>query len=242
VVRKIKFWSLLFATLKVFSLHNLFFSFLLIILFGACGDVGGQNNSPDKKEFEKKTVQSDSVCPPEGSAQSERIKALNRLKNRTQFPEEKDFDKMVSFERIVEPGYDKARWDFNKAARIKGYVYDVKPGGTETCNCKAREKELKDTHIEIVLDPMDETKSKRFIIEVTPRMRNIMKRKGLNWTTSALRDKFLGRWVEIEGWMFFDEEHANSSENTNPGKENNWRATAWEIHPVTKLEVINRPR
>jgi hypothetical protein len=41
--------------------------------------------------------------------------------------------------------------------------------------------------------------------------------------------------------MLFDVEHQNASENTAPGRERNWRATAWEIHPITSIEVVQRP-
>jgi hypothetical protein len=38
--------------------------------------------------------------------------------------------------------------------------------------------------------------------------------------------------------MYFDVGHAEESENIFPGKPENWRASAWEIHPVTKITVI----
>ena len=121
-----------------------------------------------------------------------------------------------------------------------GYVYEVKNGGAETCNCK--DPNVKDTHIEILLDPMQNEKMYRVVAEITPRMRKLMLAKGIDWSTKTLRDKILGRWVKFEGWLFFDEEHANAAENTAPGRERNWRATAWEIHPITNMEVTVRPR
>ena len=39
-----------------------------------------------------------------------------------------------------------------------------------------------------------------------------------------------------------DGEHADEAENTRPGRARNWRATAWEVHPVTGIEVTARPR
>ena len=210
------------------------------MLFANCA---GQN-SGDSQNVKKKYnfTNPDSVCPPEGNAQDQRKLESNKLKNRNQFPEEKIFDTNITLEKILQPGNDKLRWNNNIAVRITGYVYEVKHGGPESCNCKAKNNYFHDTHIEIILDPMNEAKSKRFIVEVTPRLRDIMRKQGINWSTKSLRDKFLGRWVQIEGWMFFDEEHADESENTNPGREKNWRATSWEIHPVTKMEVIERPR
>ena len=96
--------------------------------------------------------------------------------------------------------------------------------------------------MELVLDPMHSDGSARMIVEVTPRWRYIMRERGADWSTRALRDQFLGRWVRVRGWMLFDTEHRAESENTVPGRAANWRATAWEIHPVTSMEVVARPR
>ena len=65
--------------------------------------------------------------------------------------------------------------------------------------------------------------------------------KGWICPTRALRDRLLGRWIKVRGAMLFDVEHQNASENTAPGRERNWRATAWEIHPITSIEVVQRP-
>ena len=143
---------------------------------------------------------------------------------------------------MLKPGDDTKRWSNHKAAKITGYVYDVKPGGVETCNCKAKDPDLRDTHIELLANPMNDAKLQRVIVEITPRMRDFMKIKNENWSTKSLRDKLLGRWVCFSGWLLFDAEHDNQSENTNPGRDRNWRATAWEIHPVTKIEIVNKPK
>jgi hypothetical protein len=49
------------------------------------------------------------------------------------------------------------------------------------------------------------------------------------------------KWVEITGWLLFDFEHVPEAENTNPGGAKNWRATCWEIHPVTSIRVLDSP-
>jgi hypothetical protein len=181
-------------------------------------------------------------CPPEGDAVSEKAIELNKFKSRFLAPQPEDFADGISLSKILEPGNDRDRWSASKAARIQGYIYDVKPGGVETCNCKEREEQDRDTHIEMVADPMQTGKTYRMIVEVTPRMRDIMSRKGEDWSTRTLRDRYLGRWVEVEGWLLFDDEHEMNAENTNPGRPRNWRATAWEIHPITSIKVIDRPR
>ncbi|MFN5458721.1 MAG: hypothetical protein ACK5AY_02310 [Bacteroidota bacterium] len=179
-------------------------------------------------------------CPPEGNAKPERVRKLNKFKNRTNFPKENDFNLNITLKEILKPGNDENRWKNNDAARIVGYVYDVKPGGIETTNCKSKDKSLRDTHIEIVLNPMSAKQNEVMIVEITPRIRAIMKNRGEDWSTSMVRSKFLGRWVEFEGWMLFDLEHDNMAENTRPGNPKNWRATGWEIHPVTSMKVTNR--
>ncbi len=181
-------------------------------------------------------------CPPEGNAQSETVRQLNRLKNRSNFPLDKDFDTTISLEKILAPGNDVDRWNSDKAIMVTGYVADVKIGGVETCNCKAKGPEHRDTHIELVIDPMNFVDNQKMIVEVTPRMRKLMSDKNEDWSTRTLRDKILGRWIKVKGWMLFDFEHQMQAENTNPGNPKNWRGTSWEIHPVTSIEVVNRPR
>jgi hypothetical protein len=39
----------------------------------------------------------------------------------------------------------------------------------------------------------------------------------------------------------FDFEHVHEAENTNPGGVRNWRATCWEIHPVTGFKILGGP-
>lgn len=180
-------------------------------------------------------------CPPEGTAKTTRLAELNRLKNRANFATQADIDTAITLKKMLVPGNDEKRWNKTKAAKITGYVCDVKPGGIETCNCKTKEIDERDTHIELLADPMHDNKMLRMVVEVTPRMRLQVKEQGLDWSTKTLRDKLLGRWVSFTGWLLFDEEHANQAENTKPGREKNWRATAWEIHPVTKIEIVNKP-
>ena len=50
--------------------------------------------------------------------------------------------------------------------------------------------------------------------------------------------KLRGRKVTFTGWLFFDAQHSPSARNTNPRGTHNWRATCWEIHPVTEMAVL----
>ena len=205
-----------------------------------------QQEPEETESVEQGTAQDapigDIDCPLEGSAREERLRDLNKLKNRTSFPDIQDFDISVTLEKMLAPGDDHDRFTTDKSAEITGYVADVKVGGIETCNCKAKDPEHRDTHIELVINPMNYVNTQKVIVEVTPRMRNIMKAKGIDWSTRGLRDKILGRWIKVKGWMLFDFEHEHQAENTNPGGDRNWRNTCWELHPVTDMQVTDRPR
>ena len=178
-------------------------------------------------------------CGPEGTAQSNAGKALNQHKDRWHLPEDSDIDPDVSLAAMLAPGKDVKRFDQEKAARIRGFVIDVQVGGNhETCNCGATDPDERDTHIPLALAE-GAPGTQQVIVEVTPRLRMLMKDKGKDWRTPALSDQLKGKWVEVTGWLLFDTAHITQAENTNPGNPDNWRATCWEIHPVTDINVLD---
>jgi hypothetical protein len=181
-------------------------------------------------------------CPMAGSATAPRVRTLNELKNRFTAPRPADIDSTVTLAALLRPGDDRARWDERRGATIVGYVHDVKAGGVESVNCRARDLADRDTHIELILDPMRASGPQRVVVEVTPRWRAMVAARGVDWSTRALRRAYLGRWVRVTGWLLFDAEHADAAENTAPGRARNWRATAWEVHPITAIGVVPRPR
>ncbi|MBV9124485.1 MAG: hypothetical protein JO112_14095 [Planctomycetes bacterium] len=186
-------------------------------------------------------VQSDGhKCGMLGDAHSDPEKALNPLKNRFDPPADDDIDGDVSLAAILSPGDDLGRFDDHKAARVAGFVINVKVGGNETCNCHATDPVDRDTHIELGLSKTA-PETQRVIVEVTPRLRAKMEEQGLDWTTEGLRKAIKGKWIEVSGWLLFDTAHINEAENTNPGGDGNWRATCWEVHPITSLKVLAGP-
>jgi hypothetical protein len=171
---------------------------------------------------------------------SEGQKALDRLKNRYHLPDDSDIDPEVSLVAMLAPGRDVNRFDQEKAAKVRGLVLNVKVGGTESCNCGATDPLQRDTHIELGL-AAGAPETQRVIVEVTPRLRLLMKKQDTDWTTPALSKAYKGKWVEVTGWLTFDTAHIKQAENTNPGAKGNWRATCWEIHPVTGIQPLDRP-
>lgn len=178
-------------------------------------------------------------CGAEGNAKPDSVKKLNKKKNRYTIPKNSEYEAKVTLKAMLEPGNDEARWDDTKAAELSGYVISVSDGGAETCNCGARDPFYKDTHIELLLDPKHQDKTNRVIVEVTPRIRKMMQDKQIDWTTQTLKKTILKKWIKVQGWLLFDEEHKAESKNTNPQNANDWRATAWELHPLTSIEIVS---
>lgn len=171
-----------------------------------------------------------------GNTPAESVQALNRLKNRYVAPTASDIDPAITLEALLAPGNDEGRFDPSKGAELVGVVTDVIVGGKETTNCEATDPTYRDTHIRIARTA-DAPETQRVVIEVTPRWRQAMAGAGVDWSTDALKQTLVGKTVRVSGWMLFDAEHVGESENTKPDNPKNWRATAWEIHPITVLEV-----
>jgi hypothetical protein len=174
-------------------------------------------------------------CPQPGCAITPAKRALVRLKNRDAPPKEEDFDRRVTLAALLQSGEDRARWPALKAATIEGYVVAVGDGAIEAANCFSLTR--RDTHIDVALRP-DAPPRERMVLEVTPRLREWARQQGLDWSTLALKRELTGHWCSFEGWLLFDTEHAEESENIAPGRKGNWRATSWELHPVTRLRVV----
>lgn len=182
-------------------------------------------------------------CGMTGNARGKELRQLNRLKNRYNRPMPEDYSRYdVSLGDILEPGDDGKRFTNSAAAQIVGYVRDVKIGGIESCNCNARDARYRDTHIVLVTDPKEKKASRTVIAEVTPRWREVMRKRGIDWSTEGLRKALLHKWVRVRGWMLYDWHYTDEAENTNPGGKKNWRATAWEVHPVISIEILEAPR
>ena len=161
-------------------------------------------------------------------------RTLITLKNRTAIPGAADFDPSVTLERLLQSGDDTRRWSSTNAASIRGYVVAVKRAGIESANRFSLTE--RDAHIEVALR-RDAPPNERMILEITPLLRQWAKARGLDWSTETLHRTLVGRHCRFEGWLLFDTEHVEESENTNPGGRDNWRATAWEIHPITAIAV-----
>ena len=177
----------------------------------------------------------DRYCPPSGLAPTSARRAVHRLKNRTSLPQSNDFDPQVTLQAMLQPGDDENRWNQARAARIEGYVVSVGRAGVELANCYSPCR--RDIHINLALR-MDAPVTEQLVVEVTPNFERWVRSEGLDWSEEALKRTLVGRWCRFEGWLFYDRQHAKESTNTFEQGSDVWRATAWEIHPVTRIEVV----
>jgi hypothetical protein len=174
-------------------------------------------------------------CPDAGIALTSRARYLHRLKNRITFPQATDFDSRVTLDALLQPGDDTGRWSNDHAGRVQGQVLDVGYARPEATNCYSPCR--RDIHI-LIANHNGAAKTEQVVLEVTPNFREWATQQGIDWSAPTLKAQLVGHWCEFEGWLYFDVGHAEESENIHPQRPDNWRATAWEIHPVTKITVI----
>jgi hypothetical protein len=163
-----------------------------------------------------------------------------RLKDRRTAPDDRTIDRAVTLDRLLAPGGDARRFDPARGAEIEAWVVDVKVGGWEGQNCFALDADGRDTHIDLGATPTAPPTA-RVIAEVTPWWRDEVRKRGVVWSTAALRRALVGRRVRVRGWLFYDAHHALELMHADPADtlgHRNWRATAWEIHPATALTVV----
>ena len=184
-----------------------------------------------------------SGTPSPNGSQYQQLLVLNQKKNRSAEPGDADLDSSVTLAALLAHSRDDSRrWNDAKAGEVVGYVLHVKPGGkTETTNCRVGDPVHRDTHIELTVSETDTMENRRVIVEVTPRWRAAEKDAGTDWSTQTLQQTIEGHWVRVRGWLLFDAEHRRQAENTNNGGDKNWRATSWEIHPISRLETVQQP-
>lgn len=176
-------------------------------------------------------------CPPGGDSKAEAYQ--NELKNRV---DTADYYYPVDFQSFLDLTWPKATeatdrdtWSTQDASAIsryegvpisvEGYLAKASESGKESTNCHKLGNDNLDWHLTVTQNP-GEDRSLGIVMEATPRVR-----PNHSWTLAMLQNIVEGKErIRISGWLFFDPEHPNHL-----GK---YRATLWEIHPITKIEVF----
>jgi hypothetical protein len=169
-------------------------------------------------------------CPTKGDSPKTKLQVLDTLKNRTNVSKN---IVTLNLADVLKPGDDTKRYSENTYVSITGYVFLVKYGGSETCNCHATDKTQLDIHIEIVTDMKTGDNTKAMVVEIN----RYIRAKDKNMDIDAVK-ALKGKKVQITGWLFFDEEHKQNAVNTSPKGTNLWRATCWEVHPCMSIKEV----
>ncbi len=206
---------------------------------GGPGQPTPENPNAGLKKSEcitKYTGQAIGNCPEAGCGGDPQ---LNRAKNRAGLAQDQSPRRMTlrqivrledrAREAINESGWRRgdARTIFEElgeaqAVEMKGFLIEADDSGIEACNCYIKGPANNDFHLDIVAHAEHED-DRAVVAEMTPRGRPE------RWRLDALR-QFAAqkKYVRVTGWLMYDTMHPGSSSH---------RATAWEVHPVTKFEV-----
>jgi hypothetical protein len=160
-----------------------------------------------------------------------REQGLNVLKNRGTKPSR--IKRSITLDSLI-AAKEETDLDPNTGVEITAFVAHVKDGEPgESCNCGR--SDLEDVHIEVVGNEADKGNKKKFVIfEISPRLENEL------GDASTLKDQIEGKWVKFTGWLTYDYKHrGNASNRKKTG--NIWRATAWELHPITAWKIVSKP-
>jgi hypothetical protein len=142
---------------------------------------------------------------------------------------------------------------------LTGYLALAYAGPPETTNCSSTD--FHDWHLEVFDEAPDHPPQPGdptpIICEITPRTQNSIYRDGIRVQELAAFFRrpdvtyestgHRAEKVKLTGYLLWDDEHNDNTKDVGATirsiarnrYHNPWRATAWEIHPVIKIERVN---
>jgi hypothetical protein len=141
---------------------------------------------------------------------------------------------------------------------LTAYLGLAYAGPPETCNCSS--VDFHDWHLEIFEEPPDHPPQPGdptpIICEITPRTQNTIFHDGIRIQDLAAFFRrpdmayestgHKAHKIRLTGYPFWDDEHNDTKDVgatirsiSRYRYHNPWRATAWEIHPVIKIELLD---
>jgi uncharacterized protein YgiM (DUF1202 family) len=165
------------------------------------------------------------VCGPKGNATQKKFQDLDSEKNRTDIPT--SYITLTWDQLDALPANNHAHYE-GAPVTVEGYLSSqVKqetsaPG--ESTNCNLLQPDEVDWHIYLTKQPNQAIKN-AVIAETTPRTRPLH-----HWQKSVL-DNVVNKSTKVRfsGWLMYDFQHV--------GEIGVHRASVWEVHPVTKIEM-----
>jgi hypothetical protein len=145
----------------------------------------------------------------------------------------------------------------NQIVSLSGWLVLAYAGPPETTNCAS--PIFHDWHLEIFAEPSDHAPRigdpTPIICEITPRTERAIYRDNVRiqsltgfFRLQDARYKATGhkaKKVRVTGYLLWDDDHNGSADVgstiqyfSSNGFHHPWRSTAWEIHPIIKIEVI----
>jgi hypothetical protein len=167
------------------------------------------------------------VCGATGKTSDSKMITLNSQKNRIDIPEATAY---IAVDWNVLEGLPSTSPDDLQGAPVMvvGYlshrinVEDKAPG--ESTNCNLLNDDEVDWHIYLT-SSRNQAITQAIIVETTPRTRPLH-----TWDKSVLDGLVnTNKQVRISGWLMYDFQHV--------GEIGTQRATVWEVHPITRIEV-----
>ena len=174
-----------------------------------------------------------SPCPNYGDASGDPAKAtFNKKKNR--IIRTSGAPEFLPLRNLLPT---RQRSDFNlywEGAYVytEGILTSAEEQGPESCNCKQAREAAKNGDVHMFLSLVDNAPKKNsLVVEITP----AFKKKYPDYKSLLTKHKK----VRVYGFLFYDYEHEDVAFTTCKHCNNIWRKSCWEIHPITKIELVN---
>jgi len=115
---------------------------------------------------------------------------------------------------------------------IEGFLISFEEEGPESCNCNKATKAKKNGDVHMYLALVKNAPKKNcIVIEITPNF----KKKHPDYQNLFQKNAR----VRVTGYLLYDYLHEANAFTTCTSCNNVWRKTCWEVHPITKLEIIS---
>ena len=212
----------------------------------------GTAKTPDgveRNRLKNRDVASSAGAPPKEMDTAAFLRYVGALDSQTQGKRRKDLSSAQKAD------LDKLE---QQLVTLTGYLVLAYAGPPESTNCGSTD--FHDWHLEVFAERSDHPPQpgdpSPIVCEITPRGQNTIFRDGVRLQSLAafIRAPDLSheptghpaRKIRITGNLLWDDDH-NGTADIGPTilkvaankYHNPWRSTAWEIHPVTKIEVLD---
>ena len=172
---------------------------------------------------------------------SDQHRYLTEQKNRTDIPrryEPLTFAEFLALpaipERYTASEWDTVRAQTQRSVRLEGYIAEVIQAADGATYGRPPDQGDLHVHLRAARQPqcgVGGSRNQQLVTEVTPHFQP----PKTDWSYEALLGLCRRQVrVRISGWLLHDYPHVKDV--------GNWRASAWEIHPVTDIEVWDPER